>query len=198
MPKKSSKTAHVLNLLTTEAREDAQESAVTERRRGTDPVPADAVAPTRPKIQIENGAPGPLSDLLRSELEKEFVPAGYGEDRSATAGDALLTENESEEMKKLSDELMNQEKSEYIAVNIVEDVIKSKAYAFMERLGGCVCYRCVNDVIALALNALPPQYTVTHKGMLFAKVAAYENQHTADITAALTRACLSVKSHPRH
>ena len=66
--------------------------------------------------------------------------------------------------------------SAYMPINIVEDLIKAKAPEFIKRMGGCTCYRCVNDIIAMALNILPPKYIVTQKGMLFAKIAAYENR----------------------
>ena len=86
----------------------------------------------------------------------------------------------------------------YISVNIVEDLVKSKVMDFVKKMGGCSCYRCVNDIIAMTLNILPPKYIVTEKGMLFAKISSYENQYTTDLTSALTKACLAVKGSPRH
>ena len=88
--------------------------------------------------------------------------------------------------------------SPYISINIVEDLVKSAAPEYAEKMGCCTCYRCVNDIIAMTLNALPPKYVVTQKGMLFSKISSYENQHSADLMAALTKSCLFVKESPRH
>ena len=87
---------------------------------------------------------------------------------------------------------------DYIVVNILEDIVKSKAKDFMIKIGGCDCQHCVSDAIALALNELPSKYTATYKGMLFAMLTSYESQYSADINSALTKACLMVTSFPRH
>ena len=205
MAKKSNKTAHVLNLLTTsEEQEEIRDSDRAVNRRGTDAVTQASPAPAQRsgRIRIETGTDNPVSDIVKDELERQFELSPSGEKNFTSGAELISPERKKEEMHLMSDQNKNinslNPMDEYVAVNIVEDVIKSKAYGFMERLGGCVCYRCVNDVIALALNSLPPQYTVTLKGMLFAKVASYENQHTADIAAALTKSCLTVKGRPRH
>ena len=88
--------------------------------------------------------------------------------------------------------------SAYMPVNIVEDLITAKAPEFIKRMGICSCYRCVNDIIAMTLNILPPKYIVTQKGMLFARIASYENQYATDVVSALTKACVQVSESPRH
>ena len=83
-------------------------------------------------------------------------------------------------------------------VNVFEEIVKSNAASLMEVLGVCMCPRCFNDVVALALNQLPPKYVVTEKGLLFSKAALYESQHNIDILSAITKACMQVKNSPRH
>jgi len=62
----------------------------------------------------------------------------------------------------------------------------------------CGCERCRYDVVALALNFLPPRYVVTEKGQVITKVKSLEQQFNVDLIAALTNAIIIVKSRPHH
>lgn len=62
----------------------------------------------------------------------------------------------------------------------------------------CGCERCRYDIVALALNFLPPRYVVTEKGQIIAKVRLLEQQFNVDVIAALTNAIIIVKSRPHH
>ena len=62
----------------------------------------------------------------------------------------------------------------------------------------CKCERCRFDVVALALNFLPPRYVVTVKGETWAKVKILEQQFYVDIISAITNAITLVKSRPHH
>jgi competence protein ComFB len=62
----------------------------------------------------------------------------------------------------------------------------------------CWCERCRNDVLALALNSLPPVYVVSEEGKIYASTAALRQQYRADITVALIQAISKVQAHPRH
>ena len=62
----------------------------------------------------------------------------------------------------------------------------------------CQCEHCRYDIVALALNFLPPRYVVTDKGETFTKVKALEQQFYIDIVTAITNAITIVKSRPHH
>jgi len=62
----------------------------------------------------------------------------------------------------------------------------------------CLCPRCRLDIMALALNALPPRYVVSKKGEVYARTEQLSQQYNADIVIALTRAFTQVIAAPRH
>ena len=86
----------------------------------------------------------------------------------------------------------------YILVNILEEVIRLEAPRIMAGLKMCCCERCVNDVMALALNGIPAKYVVSRKGALFAKIASYGMQYKTDILSSVTQACMVVEKSPSH
>ncbi|MBF0542813.1 MAG: late competence development ComFB family protein [Candidatus Riflebacteria bacterium] len=62
----------------------------------------------------------------------------------------------------------------------------------------CTCERCLLDVIALALNALPSRYVVTKFGEIAANLELESSQYRADVTVALLKALEKVRQKPRH
>lgn len=187
-PKKMNKTSHVLSLIASEESGDSKP----------------------PEQRVNAVKQSDLGEIIAGQLQKE-LDLSIEENRSAAKGPAPVVsagiqplpdyKNSESEMKNMDETAFAKHENsseDYIAVNIVEDIVKSKALAFVKRFGMCDCHRCVSDVIALALNDLPARYTVTHKGMLFTKIASYENQYSADINRALTQACMLVNETPRH
>ncbi len=53
------------------------------------------------------------------------------------------------------------------------------------------------DVLAYALNRLPPRYVVTDKGHLYTRVDELKQQFKTDLIVELTKAIHFVKSNPR-
>jgi competence protein ComFB len=53
------------------------------------------------------------------------------------------------------------------------------------------------DVMAFALNHLPPKYVVTEKGHLFTRVEELRQQFKTDIVVELSKAIQLVKENPR-
>ena len=86
----------------------------------------------------------------------------------------------------------------YIFVNVAEEIVRSKVPAIMEESNMCTCERCTNDVVALALNKIPPRYVVTRKGKLYARINACLPQYQADLLEAIVNACNTVKTNTRH
>ena len=63
----------------------------------------------------------------------------------------------------------------------------------------CTCEHCMNDMMCLALNALPPKYVSSEKGALFSKISnAMAQQRSIDVRVACINALEFVKGHPHH
>ena len=88
--------------------------------------------------------------------------------------------------------------ADYDYRNIMESLVEDEFNRAGTSLGCCSCDACRNDVIAYALNLLPPKYVATRKGEVYSKTYILRNQHFADIMAALTKAANVVKEKPRH
>lgn len=82
--------------------------------------------------------------------------------------------------------------------NVMEDLIEEEFDGLKPSLDCCTCDDCRNDMIAYALNQLPPKYVATRKGEVYSKTFILRNQHRTDIMAALTKAAKVVKENPRH
>ena len=86
----------------------------------------------------------------------------------------------------------------YHLKNSNEDLVADLTKEIMAETDMCHCDKCRLDVMALALNHLPPAYVVTFKGELFANIEATTLQNQADAMAAVIRAIAQVKSSPKH
>ena len=82
--------------------------------------------------------------------------------------------------------------------NIMEDVVEEAFDQLKASLDLCPCDQCRNDVIAFALNNLPPRYAVTSSGSAISKAASLNIQYHADVQAAVIRGAEVVRQHPRH
>ena len=82
--------------------------------------------------------------------------------------------------------------------NLMEDIVLQEVDDIMRSGGGCCCDICKTDVIAYALNHLPPHYVATHKGGMMVKLQSYQTQSHADVIAALCEGGQLVARNPRH
>lgn len=62
----------------------------------------------------------------------------------------------------------------------------------------CKCSRCKLDIMAFALNHLPPKYVVTDKGHTYTRVAEMAQQFNADLVVAISKGLKHVGKNPRH
>lgn len=62
----------------------------------------------------------------------------------------------------------------------------------------CKCEQCRYDIVALALNDLPPRYVVSEKGETYTRAKSLEQQFMIDVIAKITHAATVVAQHPRH
>lgn len=95
-------------------------------------------------------------------------------------------------------ELVSDPSTAKILHNLAEDVIRARVPEIMKSFNMCTCQNCTYDVMAFALNHVAPLYTVSDKGHLFQKLSSYETQYGADLTSAITKACIRVKINPNH
>ena len=83
-------------------------------------------------------------------------------------------------------------------VNVAEVIANEKIEEIMKRMSVCCCSRCRADVLALALNSLPTKYVTSDAGKQYIQLNSYKRQFETDVAAALIKACLIVKSSPKH
>jgi competence protein ComFB len=88
--------------------------------------------------------------------------------------------------------------SAYNLRNYMEDVVGRLADKYMAEAGACRCEKCRLDVMALALNELPPSYVVTPRGEIFAAIDASYLQKQVDAEVAVLNAVRMVKASPKH
>lgn len=82
--------------------------------------------------------------------------------------------------------------------NCMEDAVERYVDDIMEELDMCTCNKCRYDVMAIALNNLSPQYTVTEEGALYNKVKSMEVQFDTRVIAEVTKAAKVVMKDARH
>ena len=89
--------------------------------------------------------------------------------------------------------------SEVILVNKMEAATRQEVKCMFEKNQDmCSCPQCELDIMALALNSLPPKYVVTTMGNAVTNVNLVSFQWKADVTMAVCQAAEMVRKHPRH
>jgi competence protein ComFB len=83
-------------------------------------------------------------------------------------------------------------------VNVTELIAETKVEEVIAMMEGCNCPKCVDDILAIALNSLPTRYVTTDVGKQFIQLNSYKKQFETDVVAALIKACQIVKESPRH
>ena len=79
--------------------------------------------------------------------------------------------------------------------DIVEEVLE---HTLLRRKDACKCRKCKLDIMALALNRLPPKYVVTQKGRVYTKLQGTDLQFKADVIREIVRAIGQIKNNPQH
>lgn len=80
-------------------------------------------------------------------------------------------------------------------INIMEEIVLSKLDSVLSRFQCCRCDRCKKDIVALALNKLPPKYMVLSHGQVPPDIDAQTN---AQVVTAMIQAAIRVRAKPRH
>ncbi|MCL6517234.1 late competence development ComFB family protein [Alicyclobacillus sp.] len=84
--------------------------------------------------------------------------------------------------------------------NVTETMVRSLLEdAYLKRgLVRCGCSRCIDDILAIALNHLPSHYVSTEHGITFIKAKYFEPQLQSDVLRELAIAVDTVARRPRH
>lgn len=83
-------------------------------------------------------------------------------------------------------------------VNIMERIVEEKLDQQLENYDCCKCEDCRRDMLAFALNTIPPKYVNSAKGELFGRIDSSKMQKTVDIDIAIARAINVVSASPKH
>ena len=217
----SSKTAHVMNLLSRNRATPAEspveaaprEAAAQPTETAVSPSPAPApvesapqsVPPTSPiiaSLSSDHAISSQIKDALASSLEE----LAESEPVAETPTTPVVEEApQPEPVAETPDEPVVEQpaaekpdEEEVICANIMEILVERKAETYMELFGLCCCDRCKMDVQALALTELPAKYVVMGKNELPLRLSLYEGRMNTAITAQILRACKVVLAEPRH
>lgn len=84
-------------------------------------------------------------------------------------------------------------------VNVTQTVVESMVDEVIREEEMCTCPRCRLDVMAIALNALPPQYAVSEEGKTYQRFRLQDvPQSRIIVYQAILKAAQTVKQRPRH
>ncbi len=83
--------------------------------------------------------------------------------------------------------------------NYTEKVVREVLDEILnKREGICKCEKCRLDIMAIALNNLPPQYYVSEKGEVFSKLLATYVETRTKVVTEVTKAAMQVEKQPHH
>jgi competence protein ComFB len=85
-------------------------------------------------------------------------------------------------------------------VNLTELLVEQKIEELREKRGDklCTCETCKADIMAYALNNLPPRYVNTDKGEIYVRAQVLNSQMSTDLLVEVSKAIEYVKKNPRH
>ena len=83
-------------------------------------------------------------------------------------------------------------------VNITEQIVDQMVDDLIKKEKACPCPKCRLDIMALALNKLPPKYVVSVKGNAFTSFQLNKAQNRIDFYQAIWEAVQKVKGCPQH
>lgn len=226
MAKKTNKTSHVLDLLTNgspseaadsapERKNDVQSHTVTPKKvtvvdegsrndrlsqeilnklseeleQENSTAPQTAQTPSEP---VQNAAPAPEPVQQPAAPQAEQAPSAEPQlaDASQTNIPVAPAQN------RFGDRL---NKEGYYFLNVMEQMLLHQdVEGLMKENNVCTCNRCIADVCAIALSALPSKYVVTSQHTLSPILSYYDSRYRISMLTELFKACTKVRENPRH
>jgi competence protein ComFB len=138
--------------------------------------------------------PSSVRSALAQEPKIEPVSAAEPVNEAAKKP-AAMTATPQKEMKPHHITLPSFDNRQTTVVNVMELYVLSKLNDVLERFSCCRCDRCRKDIVALALNKLPPKYMVLAEGEPEPDITPQIN---AQVIAAMIQAVIKVRANPRH
>ncbi|MDD4571266.1 MAG: late competence development ComFB family protein [Clostridia bacterium] len=147
---------------------------------------------------------------LKKEIDKELMykklmptalenhkapplPITYTAETAATAPIKPVPPNHQTNRREIGIPALDTQKT--VLVNTTETLVLEKLDAVLNRFNCCKCDRCKKDIVALALNKLPPKYMVLAETQPLPIIGTQEN---AQVVSAIIQAILTVRNHARH
>lgn len=221
MAKKTNKTSHVLNLITssqppvassgeTQPSSSASGETQQEGSAAEEPVrvPSANVTVVDPREEgklAEEIQKNLIQELEKEQTEEQAEQPGEQEEQSeeqseeqteqpkTNAGTPVQKEPEQQEEQKQEDG------PSYRVVNIMEEILTPELILdALKSNDTCTCSRCQADVKALMLTRLPPKYIVADNTTVPMLLTFYRNKFRVAVLSQSIRACMEVKEHPRH
>ena len=225
MAKKTNKTSHVLNLITssqppvassgeTQPSSSASGETQQEGSAAEEPVrvPSANVTVVDPREEgklAEEIQKNLIQELEKEQTEEQAEQPGEQEEQSEEQSEEQ-TEEQTEQPKtnagtpvQKEPEQQEEQKQEdgpsYRVVNIMEEILTPELILdALKSNGTCTCSRCQADVKALMLTRLPPKYIVADNTTVPMLLTFYRNKFRVAVLSQSMRACMEVKEHPRH
>lgn len=220
----SSKTAHVMNLLSKnrgaaaeppaevkaepappQAEPQTQAAPRAEAVPQAEPPHAAPVAPIISSITADAAVSSQIKDALEAELEAASQPPAQ---KAPPAQRPAGTQSAPQQPAPVQAEpaapaagggqqpAPAEESPAYI--NVMQILVEEKADEYMKMFGICCCDKCRVDVRAYALNHLPPKYVVLSENERVPRLTVYESRFASDVTSQLIQACKKVMLTPHH
>ncbi len=83
--------------------------------------------------------------------------------------------------------------------NYIEKIVRDKLGELFEKDDSlCRCDNCLQDILTLTLNKLPPMYVSSNIGHIMTMFNLSHDQLTAQVMVEILKAVELVKKNPRH
>lgn len=82
--------------------------------------------------------------------------------------------------------------------NLMEELVEDRLSEYLQEGNVCCCEHCRADIMALALNNLPPKYVVSVGGNVYSRFDAERAQFQADVIITVLNAIEVIRKNPRH
>lgn len=217
-PANTSKTAHVMNLLSKNKDSVPAEAEAAQAEGAPAAGSAPAAPPQTPPVLSSMSSDAAISAQIKSALEDdldkepvavpepaadtdepeaEIIPEPVPEPapESPVAAEPAPAPAAETEPEPESEPVTS---PEFTCVNVMQVLVDEYAAKYIKMFGVCDCDRCVADIKAIALNNLPPKYVIMDRRDVIPKLTFYEGKFNSDITSQVLQACKTVMNRPHH
>lgn len=222
MSKKTNKTNHVLNLLSSGVRKTEEKPAeenIYRDKKQTDaekqeagqiqnqPEETPSAAEKQSSVSVVYKGDNAVADKIKETLEEELITMEKEEEEQKTEtppAAAQMAEASTEPVRPDGKEPepvhteAPEEEDDFFMVNVMERLVKERASEYIRQFHMCGCRRCLADVTALALTELPAKYVVINKRAVSPLMNFYTMKYAGRVTVEVTKACVAVQNNPFH